>query len=308
MRISSLPLRPEDPHSERVNVAHLNARIIFPPNEWYVSQAEALLYGVQISARGRLQNPEAFHPGEDSEARTTAPGRPEMALDILKQIEQLHYGGVPSRVEINFGGDLADMSSLYADATVYAEKIRHSGAELTHLYAALSLRHKVIELKQCNVSDSRGEMDASASYDLDTGKAALQLRSTLGPAGVLRLARLPDMLDDWKFSTPPEIEVTGSGTVGGTPEGLLTGHVALGRFTVKNTDFTGAGGDFSWDGHRWYVRNGWLGNRTGTVTAKAISLPGDFRAQVHSGINPNSLRSLAGDGLRDWDFQETPSG
>ena len=49
----SLPVNGDDPASERVTVSHLNARIIFPPHEWYVSEAEATMYGVQVSARGR---------------------------------------------------------------------------------------------------------------------------------------------------------------------------------------------------------------------------------------------------------------
>lgn len=305
----SLPVNPDDPESERVKVSHLNARIIFPPHEWYVSQAEATMYGVQVSARGRLQNPEDFHPGESTGQRRAVEARPEMALDFLKQLGMLQYGGAPPRVEINFGGDLADMGTLYADATVWGEQIKRGPAKLTQVYAALALRQKVIELKQCNVNDAHGEMDVSGSYNLDNGQAALQLRSTLGP-GVVRLLKIENPLENWRFATPPEIELSGSGTVGETLSGLVTGRVALGKFAVKDTEFTGAGADFSWDGKRWYVRNGWLGNRTGLATVRALSVPGSFRAEIQSGINPNSLRGLlsgpAADALRDWDFQEAP--
>jgi hypothetical protein len=306
----SLPLNEDDPQSERVKVSHLNARVIFPPHEWYVSQAEATMYGVQVSARGRLQNPEAFHPGETAEQRSAGTGRPQMALDFLKQLETFHYTGEPPRVEINFGGDLADLTTLYADATVWGERIHRNGAELMQVYAALALRDQVIELKQCNVSDARGEMDLSGSYTPENGKAVLQLRSTLGPSDLARLLKIQDPLEDWRFGTPPEIELSGSGTLGDRVAGLVTGRVALAKFAVKDTQFTGAGADFSWDGKRWYVRNGWLGNHSGMVTVRALSLPGSFRARIESGINPNSLRGLAtGDAaaaMRDWDFQEAP--
>jgi len=309
----SLPLNANDPASERVKVSHLNARIIFPPHEWYVSQAEATMYGVQVSARGRLQNPEAFHPGEQEEQRTPGTGRPQMALDFLKQLETLHYAGAPPRVEIIFGGDLADIGTLYADATVWGENIRRGGGALTQVYAALALRDKVIELKQCNISDTRGEMDVNGSYNLDNAKAAVQLRSTLEPRGISRILKIDNLLEDWTFGAPPEIELSGSGTIGEIPtglKGLIVGRVALGKFAVRDTEFTGAGAEFSWDGQRWYLRNGWLGNRTGLVSLRAISVPGSFRAQIESSINPNSLRGLepggVADALRDWDFQEAP--
>ena len=306
----SLPVNPDDPQSERVKVSQLNARVIFRPDEWYVSEAEATMYGVQVSARGRLLNPHQFHPTEAQEANRAGRSRPQMALDFLKELEELHYGGAQPRVEIVFGGDLADQRTLYADATVWGEKIRRGPAEVTQVYAALALRENVIELKQCNVSDARGEMDVSGSYDMGNGKSALELRSTLDPAGVAHLLRIESPIADWSFGTPPVIELSGSGTLGATPSGLVIGHVEVGKFAVKATKFNGAGADFSWDGRRWYVRNGWLGNQSGLAAVRAMSLPGDFRAQIESGINPNSLRDLlsaaAADALHDWDFQEAP--
>jgi hypothetical protein len=307
----SLPVNADDPHSERVTISHLDARIILPPHEWYVSEANATMYGVQVSARGRLQNPEAYQPAEETEAsRAAGTNRSKMALDFLKALEQLRYAGAPPRVEIDFGGDLADERTLYADATVWGEQIRRGTAGWTQVYAALALREKVIELKQCNVSDGQGEMDVSGSWNTENGHAALELRSTLGPSGVARMLKIGDPVADWSFETPPEIELSGTGTLGATPSGLVTGHVSLGKFAVKETAFTGAGADFSWDGKRWYVRNGWIGNRTGLAAVRALSLPGSFRAQIRSGINPNSLRGLldgpAADALHDWDFQEAP--
>ena len=306
----SLPVNPDDPRSQRVRINGLNARVILPPHEWYVSQAEATLYGVQVSARGRLVNPEAYQGGESSSQTAAGGGRPQMALDFLKQVETLHYAGAPPRVEIVFGGDLADPASIYADVTVGGEAIMRSGAELKQVYAVLSLRDKVIELKQCNVTDPHGKMDVSGSYDLTNGKAALQLRSTLGPWGVARLLKLENPFRGWTFGVAPEIDLSASGRLEPAPAGLVTGHVALGRFAVKNTQFNGAGADFSWDGKRWYVRNGWIRNESGMAAVRALSLPGDFRAQVESGINPNSLRDLftgpAADAMRDWDFRQSP--
>jgi hypothetical protein len=306
----SLPVNADDPHSERVTITQLNARIIFPPHEWYISDAEATMYGVQVSAHGRLQNTDAYQPAEETGAAHPGTNRPQMALDFLKELGQLRYGGEPPRIEIDFGGDLTDQRTLYADATLWAERVRRGPAELTQVYAALALREKVIELKQCNVNDPHGEMDVSGSWNMDNGNAALELRSTLSPSGVARLIKVQNPFEDWSFRTPPLLDLSATGTFGATPSGLATGHIALGRFAVKGTLFNGAGADFSWDGARWYVRNGWIGNGTGSAAVRALSLPGSFRAQIQSGINPNSLRGLltgqAADALRDWDFQQPP--
>ena len=306
----SLPVNPDDPHSERVNVSQINARIILPPHEWYVSQAEAVLYGVHISAHGRLLHPDAFQSGQPSSANAPATGKPQAALDFLKGLPELRYGGEPPRVEINFGGDAADPRTLFADVIVWGEKIRRGPAVLSQVYAALALRKGIITLKQCNVSDAGGELDASGAYDPASGKIAMELRSTLDPVGIAHLLKQDTRFAGWRFETQPVVELSGSGTLGPDPAGMVTGHVALEKFSVSDTPFSGAGADFSWDGTRWYVRNGWLGNETGVATVRALSLPGAFRAQVESGINPNSLRGLlsggAADAMHDWDFQESP--
>jgi len=309
----SLPVDPDDPQSERIKVSQLNARIIFPQHEWYVSEAEAMAYGVQVSAHGRLQNPEAFHTGGETEENRPETGRPQMALDFLRELAALHYESGPPRVEITFGGDLAEPGSIYADGTVWAEGVKRGASELTQVYAALALRHNVIELKQCNVMDAHGEMDVSGSYDVDKGRGAVELRSTLGPGNLARLLKLDKPMDGWVFDVPPEIELSGAGTSGGKQPGLaglITGHATLGGFSVKGTGFTGGGADFSWDGKSWYVRNGWLANRTGRAAVRALSAPGSFHAHIESDMNPNSLSGLlsgaASDAMRDWDFQEAP--
>jgi hypothetical protein len=125
-----------------------------------------------------------------------------------------------------------------------------------------------------------------------------------------RLLKMGSRLDDWNFNTAPEIELSGSGVLGEKPQWLITGHASIGNFKVKDTPFAGAGAQFSWDGARWYVRDGWIGNSTGAARLRAMSLPGSFRAQIDSDINPNSLRALASaqvaDGMRDWDFRASP--
>jgi hypothetical protein len=307
----SVPINPDDPRSQRVRVSQLNARIIFPQHEWYVSQADAVMYGIHVSAHGRLLNPDAIQSGGTSSSSTTSTNRPQMALDFLKELGELHYAGEPPHVQINFGGDAADPMTLFADVIIWGEKIERGPAKLSEVYAALSLRKGIIDLKQFNITDATGEMDATGSYDIANGKTVADMRSTLDPTGIAHLLRLDNRITGWSFDVPPEIELSGSATVRqGGCTGMVIGHLMLGKFAVRQTQFTGGGADFSWDGNRWYVRNGWLGNDSGTAKVSALSLPGAFRGRIDSGINPNSFSGLldgpTADAMRDWDFQESP--
>src|SRR5205823_11511379 len=40
-----LPLDPNDPESERIEISRLNARLLMPPHEWYLSEGTASVYG-----------------------------------------------------------------------------------------------------------------------------------------------------------------------------------------------------------------------------------------------------------------------
>jgi hypothetical protein len=306
----SIPINPDDPHSERVKISQLNARVIFPQHEWYVSQADAIMYGVHVSAHGRLLNPDTYQSGGPSAPGQPASNRPQIALDFLKELGELHYAGEPPRLDINFGGDVADPLTLYADVTVWGQKIQRGPASLSEVYAALALRSGVIALKQFNVTDAKGEMDATGSYDLTNGRTLGEMRSTLDPVRIAHLLRFDSHVAGWSFPVPPVIELSGSGTIRSACTGLVTGHIGLGRFGIKQTSFKGGGADFSWDGTRWYVRNGWIGNASGVANVRVLSLPGAFRAQIDSGINPNSLSGLlqgdARDAIHDWNFVQSP--
>src|SRR5207244_5028460 len=74
--------------------------------------------------------------------------------------------------------------------------------------------------------------------------------------------------------------------------------------------FESGGVDFSWDGSRWYLLDLNLSNRTGEVLADAMQIPGDFRAKVHSTIDPKTLAPFATGKLAEvageLEFQQSP--
>jgi hypothetical protein len=307
----SLPVNPNDPHADRLQISQLNARIILPPHEWYVSEAEAMIYGIRVSARGRLQNPEAFQASESATNDRQTNTHTQFAFDLLKDLATLHYGAAAPSIEITFGGDLADQHTLYANASIWGQGIRRGPSELSQVYAALSLRDNVIELKQGNISDAHGEMDINGSYALGTGVAAIEMRSSLAPGNLAHFLKMDKLVEGSTFPTAPNIALSGSGTIRGDQvTALVTGHASAGRFLIKGAQFSGAGGDFAWDGSRWYLRNGWVQNASGRVGLRAMWVPGQFRARLDSDLNPNSLALMlsgpAADAMRDWDFQESP--
>ena len=56
----SLPVDPARPQSTNVEIVKLNARLFLPPRQIYLARAEAEVFGIHVSASGRLINPQVF--------------------------------------------------------------------------------------------------------------------------------------------------------------------------------------------------------------------------------------------------------
>src|SRR5581483_7340059 len=106
----ALPLDPSDQKSERLIVAQLNARLLFPPHQIYVSEANARILGIEISARGRLLNPEAFKSsGTQTNAQITS--RENMIKLLRDRLRTVRFEGGAPRLDVEFSGDLARPNS-----------------------------------------------------------------------------------------------------------------------------------------------------------------------------------------------------
>ncbi|MEA3188214.1 MAG: hypothetical protein QOD99_2044, partial [Chthoniobacter sp.] len=304
----TLPLDPADPASERVNISRLSARLLLSADELYLSQAEAQIAGMQISAHGRLQNPRAFKPSP-----TAAPGggAGRSAFEtLLKELRSTHFEGGPPQIEIEFGGDIAEPRTLFADATLWGEKVRRGSYVIENCFASLSYRDRACELKRCSLSDAHGAFDASGSYDFVSAKATLRVRSTIDLQALTHSLRVPHLLDEFVFYDPPLLEFSAEGVLGKESQIKLLGRVELGKFAFKSALFEEAATSFSYDGSRWYLRGSHLRDRTGKITANALQESGNFRAQLSSSINPRSLLPLLSGKpaqlLGEWDFAQSP--
>ncbi len=306
----ALPLDPGDPDSERVEISRLNARLLLPPEQLYLSEAEARVYGIQVSARGRLLNPQAWKIGSDGGPNAQSAQRQQTLSDILSELRTVSFLGTPPRIEIEFSGDLAEPATLFAEATIAGQNIRRGGYQIENILATLRYREAVCSLTRCTVTDARGKLEASASYDFATKRADGQLRSTLDLQGLAHSLRVPHVLDEAVFYDPPALEISAQALPGDPMKVQLTGRASLKKFAVKSVVFDGASASFSYDGARWYVRDFSLRNRTGAVALNALQVPGSFRARLQSTLDPRTLLPLlsgpAATLLGDWDFVQSP--
>ncbi|MDP9292035.1 MAG: AsmA-like C-terminal region-containing protein, partial [Verrucomicrobiota bacterium] len=302
----SLPIAPDDRASARIEVEKLYARVFLPPHQLYVSQAQAEVYGVAISASGRVLNPEAYHPpseppGEPEKQRSDAIAR------IIAQVRTLRFERRAPQIKIRFSGDLADPSTLLVDASITAERVERAGYKLRSLAAAVTYHDRVCSLTKCVAADAQGRLEASGAYEFDTRTLHLAVHSTLDLQSMVHSLHLFPALDEFVFYDPLDLDVSGEIADGKLK---MLGHVVAGRFDARSVPFQSFHADFATDNGKWFLHDLRLSNRTGELAGDAIQLPADFRGRLRSTINPGSLLSFASGKtaqmLSEWEFVQAP--
>lgn len=314
-----LPIDPSNPFSPRIQISKLNAHVLLPPRQFYLSQADAVIYGIHVSASGRLINPEALHLGSGADSSGSAANGSsgstgsDFISGLIERIRALQFESSPPQLEILFGGDGREPGKIFADATLWGEKIRNQGYRIENIFTVLSYRDGALNIKKCVVSDGHGFLDLSGTWQRAGGRADFQARSTLDLQAFSHAYRLVPELDEFIFYDPPTIELSGeynprkADSPGG---GMLIGRVALKKFGLRSVLFDAFNASFSWDGTRWYARDVQLVHRSGELTGSAVQLPGDFRASLQSNLNPRILLPLftgeTARNLAEWDFTDNP--
>ena len=311
----SLPLKPGDTRGGRIEATRLNARILLPPGELCVAQAEANVHGLHVTASGRLRNPEHLS-GESGSSNGKAPE--SVLRDWLAEIDQLHMAGGKPVLELRFEGDLCRPAQIFAKGTLRADGFsvnkdyRVRSARLTATYS-----DGVLRLDECSLSDAHGALDAAFTFRPATGEAAFQVRSTLDLAALAQSVRATEVLDEVLFHTPPVVELNGELNFGAQAaahgrsfQAKLLGHVATGRFIARSNAFENATADFSWDGERWYLYKARIAHKTGSAVLSAMQTPEAVRFSLDLHLNPNLLLPIlpfeAGRVLAQVDFQTPP--
>ncbi|HWB60911.1 MAG TPA: AsmA-like C-terminal region-containing protein [Chthoniobacteraceae bacterium] len=314
----TLPVNPMDPASPRVEISNLNARVLISQGLFDLTKADANIYGLHVTMKGNVANPEAFHFSAGGAHGKVADVK--WLGDLLNNIVSLRFEGGSPQLDIEFNGDAADLKSFFVQATFHGEKIQSGNYMLDSLDAVANYQNGTINLQRCVAGDSRpgnsrgGTLDASGEWDTSTGAGELRLHSTLDIQKVSHAFGLWPALDDFTFRDAPDVEISARRNAQNSPPFTVTGHVAFGGFSFKTEHFNSFNANFAWDGDRWFARDVVLTHPSGTLTAKAMlvpgNLPGDFRVDAQSTLNLNFLKQIlsgkAADTFAQIEFIDPP--
>ena len=297
--------------SPRPQITQFRAHVYFPPEQIFVSQAEGMFCGVRISATGQLLKRSDYKPSSDVSDEKLKQ-RMMFVQRIADELRRFSFPGEPPSLVVKFSGDLSRFETARAEATLHADRITRGPVEMKNLSLAAEWVNQILTVTQCDWSDRVGSFSGRTTWSRETNATEFQLRSTLDAKQFLTTFGFGQLLGDLAITSPPLIELSGSGNFGGpTPKLSVIGRASIDNFSYKTVPFLKVNGDFSWDGERMMVRGFRLRHESGELTADVLDAPNDFRFNVESSIDPTALRGLAppeiGRFLGEWEWRRAPN-
>jgi hypothetical protein len=292
-------------------ITQFRAHIYFPPEQIYVSQAEGMFCGVRISATGQLIKRSDYKPsGEISDEEWRQ--RMTLIQRVADELQRFSFAGEAPSLQVKFAGDLSQFETARAEATLHGDRVQRGPYEMRNLAVAAEWTNQTLNINQCEWGDNAGSFSGRASWSRETKAADFQARSTLDAKQFLGAFGLGQFLTDLVLSSPPVIELSGSGNFAEmAPQVSVIGSAVLENFTYKTVPFLKVAGDFSWNGERGMLRGLRLRHDSGELTLDLLEAPGDFRLSLESGIDPTVLPGVVspelGRFLGEWEWRRPPT-
>lgn len=323
----SLPIDPVRPR--RLRVTNLSGRIVITESVIEIVKAEASVAGVDVSIKGSLVRPAVgAEPRSEEEKladRESFQQRRRQFLRYLREFEAYEFLEGRPTVDVEFRGDLEDLATMTARASVKTPAFRKKGQtyRVESLEATLQFdgRENRAEIEDLKIRDEKGALDANGEWVQEGNRLDIDLVSTVDFAGLAAMFWNDKKLGEVVFFTPPSIEASGHidldrlrGDWAGFP-GEVIGTLRSERFVTRGQVFSGVGFGFSLAGERFYLRNLRLDHKTGVAFLNLKWEPGrgdeTMQYQAEIKLDPLVFRPFLDERGRRfidaWNFGEASS-
>ena len=306
----TIPTPTADPKSPKAQIKKFRAHVYFPPEQIFVSQAEGTFCGIRISTTGQLIKRSDYQP---SDQISDEQWRQRMMLlqHVVEELNRFGFPGEPPSLQVKFSGDLSQFEAARAEATLRCEHLRRGPYEMKDLIVTAEWANQILNVTQCEWADNAGNFSGRISWSRQTTGADFQGRSTLDAKRFLEAFGFGQFLQDVGFTSPPRIEISGSGSFADAPRLSVIGRVALQNFNYKTVPLARLTADFSWDGEHTMLRDVHLRHDSGELTADLLEAPNQFRLNIESGLDPGILRTIVppelGRFLAEWEAARPPA-
>lgn len=321
----SLPLDRSKPGGRRLRVEGLSGRVVITESVIEIVKAEATMAGLDLAVKGSLVRPprdriEETPPEEEDEPDVLAERRQQL-LRVLRELDKFDFADERPRIEVEFRGDLDDISTISAKAKIETRAFRRK----EQAYAVESLsgrmefkgRSNRAEIEELVVRDEEGEASIAGAWSKETGRFDFAIESNADLSSLVGMLWQDKRMGEIVFFRPPEVAASGHLSLAALAEGApgfpgeVIGEFHAERFGTRGTVFAGLDFGFSVSGERFYLRNLRLDHKTGVAFLNLKYEPGQEKAiryQTEIKLDPMVFRPFFQERGRKfldaWNFSE----
>ncbi len=279
----ALPVDPDHPELTVVNMTGVNARIFLIDDRLDIRRAEGDLSGVHLSVTGSLIL--APDTADDEERRRlraeNAAKRLKFIRDNREQIQKalqwmsrFQFAQKP-RVEVEINGVAEKIHEMDARVTLLARGLGYDTYVCEEIQAQAEYHAGFCDLTRLFLRDRMGTLDASGGWQTGGDEVRFRLSTSADLHGLASAFFSSDLLRELVFYEPPNLSMDGTWFVGGTraqtarPLNVL-GKLQCGRFNTRGEIFEGVAVNFGVDPTGYYLRDGLLRHKSGTLGFQAM--------------------------------------
>ncbi|MFM7181932.1 MAG: hypothetical protein ACKO2G_10775 [Verrucomicrobiales bacterium] len=294
----SLPVDPEIPDGERLEVSECNARVLFSADSVEIQELNGRLLGVRVNLNGELVR----HPKKlaDGKPKTWQGVRHDQRLAVRQALRGLAPlrvpKGAPAELRVRAMADLGRLEEGRFEFTFLAPQLAWEEMEAREIRLSGHWDNGLLQMEDIRFRDEGGAFRAEADFIRSTGVLRFNVEST---AMLPELARQRLWPNDWplfRLVDPPRVTAGGSLAFSkelARPIGVLTGSFALGRSQVGDDHFEFASANIASDGKRVFLRDLRVRQKEGGDLRADILLDGDeLRARGQSTVHPETVAPL----------------
>jgi len=283
----SLPLDRRNPESKRVEITHLQARLLMPEKQVRLVHAEARLLGFKLRAEGWISNPSSPPDSTSDQPLSWL----STAEQVIQELQAIQWRGEMPLVRLQFSGDMSDPNSFSANVHIDADEftIRDYPMDSFALYAVW--RDGALDVQELAFEDKSGSLHAVGRV-MPGGAFEARVESTLDPCKLSIALGHGVSAEMLEFPHRPLIRAHIEGDMDSGAAPRITGSAEAADFSWKGERFQSLKAVASWEGDKWSVRELALHHKSGFLKGDVLLSPGNFQFKVTSTL-PLFVLSLA---------------
>lgn len=283
----SLPIHPDDPHTEVLQVTNASGTFILPgPARVEIRNARGMISGIQLSLNAKLSN-------EGSSGNKSGQKQSDNTLNliaqVLKELKKWSFDSEsPPELKVYIEGNTRKPESTTAKLTLVAKSVEKNQHRLDKISAAAEVSGKLLTITSLEAIDGQRKLSCHVDYDLEAKGGRFDVISSL---------EIPPLLQSW-FSLPPipDLLVAGKQNVSAAgefkihanekPSIHMIGKVSCESTLLRGIHFDTIETSFAWRDGDLFLKDIHLSRPDGEARGKALIQWPLVRMELDSTLAP----------------------